>query len=148
MTDPIDRPAGEQPEPMSGDRTAPLEDASRATRRHDPPPADRTATPAEPQPGRPSARAERDGLNRTRTSALWIGLIGTAVFLMLLIIFIAQNSRTVPLHLFGWHGQFSLALTILLSAVIGVLVVAIPGSVRMWQLRRVARRSLPDGRSR
>lgn len=150
MTDPIDRPVGEQPEPMPGDRTAPIEDASHATRRHEQPPADTAAIPPEPQPGRPAAalRAERDGLGRTRTSALWMGLIATAVFLILLIIFIAQNSRTVPLHLFGWHGQFSLALTILLSAVIGVLVVAIPGSVRMWQLRRAARRNLPDRRGR
>lgn len=150
MTEPIDRPAGEQPEPPPGYRTAPIEDASPAAQRHEQPPTDRTpASP--PPPGRPAdaaPRAEREGLNRTRTSALWMGLIATAVFLMLLIIFIAQNSRTVPLHLFGWHGQFSLALTILLSAVIGVLVVAIPGSVRMWQLRRAVRRNLPDGRTR
>ena len=148
MTDPIDRPAGEQPEPTPGDRTAPIED----TARPDQPRTETTPVPSQAQPERPAdgaaRRAERDGLNRTRTSALWIGLIVTALFLMLLIIFIAQNSRTVPLHLFGWHGQFSLALTILLSAVIGVLVVAIPGSVRMWQLRRALRRSLPDGRRR
>ena len=103
----------------------------------------------EAEPPRPAPGFDRRGrVHRTRTSALWIGLIATALFLILLIIFIAQNSRTVPLHLFGWHGQFSLALTILLSAVIGVLVVAIPGSVRMWQLRRALRRNVPDGKAK
>lgn len=78
-----------------------------------------------------------------RVSATWVGLIGTAVFLILLIIFIAQNSHKVSLHFFGWHGQFSLALTILLAAVIGVLLVAIPGSLRILQLRRALRQNGP-----
>jgi uncharacterized integral membrane protein len=78
---------------------------------------------------------------------VWIGLIATALFVILLIIFIAQNSRRVSLHFFGWHGQFSLALTILLSAVLGVLLVAIPGSLRILQLRRALRKNVPGGRS-
>ena len=75
---------------------------------------------------------------------MWIGLIGTAIFLIVLIVFIAQNSRKVSIHFFGWQGQFSLALTILLSAVIGVLLIAIPGSVRILQLRRALRKNGPN----
>ncbi len=89
---------------------------------------------------------ERGHVRRTRVSGVWIGLIGTAVFLILLVVFIAQNSRQVSLHFFGWHGQFSLALTIVLSAVIGVLIVAIPGSVRIVQLRRALRKNVPGGK--
>ena len=46
-------------------------------------------------------------------SGVWIGLIATALFVILLIIFIAQNSRRVTLNFFGWEGQFSLALALL-----------------------------------
>ena len=86
---------------------------------------------------------ERGRVRSGRVSEAWVGLIGTAIFLVLLVIFIAQNSRRISLHFFGWHGQFSLALTILLSAVIGVLLVAIPGSVRIFQLRRALRKNGP-----
>jgi uncharacterized integral membrane protein len=90
---------------------------------------------------------ERGHVRTTKVSGVWIGLIATALFLILLIIFIAQNSRRVSLHFFGWHGQFSLALTIVLAAVLGVLVVAIPGSLRILQLRRALRKNVPTGRS-
>ncbi|MBV9820883.1 MAG: DUF1049 domain-containing protein [Actinobacteria bacterium] len=90
---------------------------------------------------------ERGHVRATKVSGVWIGLIATAVFVILLIIFIAQNSRRVSIHFFGWNGQFSLALTILLAAVVGLLLVAIPGSIRIAQLRRALRKNVPDGRS-
>jgi uncharacterized integral membrane protein len=100
-----------------------------------------SAPPARPAPG-----FDRKGhVRRTRVSGVWVGLIGTALFLILLIIFIAQNSRQVPIHFLGWSGEFSLALAIVLSAVIGVLLVAIPGSVRILQLRRALRKNVPGG---
>jgi len=88
---------------------------------------------------------ERGHVRTTRASGVWIGLIATAVFVVLLIIFIAQNSGRVSIHFFGWNGQFSLALTILLAAVVGVLLVAIPGSLRIAQLRRALRKNVPGG---
>jgi uncharacterized integral membrane protein len=108
---------------------------------------DSTAPPAGIAPQRiPAPGFDRKGHVRlTRVSGVWIGLIGAAIFLILLVIFIAQNSRKVPLHLFGWHGNFSLALTIVVSAVVGVLVVALPGSVRIFQLRRALRKNVPGG---
>jgi uncharacterized integral membrane protein len=86
---------------------------------------------------------DRGRVRASKVSGVWVGLIGTALFLILLVIFVAQNSRRVSLHFFGWHGQFSLALTILLSAVIGILLVAIPGTVRIVQLRRALRQNGP-----
>jgi uncharacterized integral membrane protein len=106
----------------------------------EPAPAERTAAErATPAPGFDS----RGRVRATKVTGVWVGLIGTALFLILLVIFVAQNSRRVSLHFFGWHGQFSLALTILLSAVIGVLLVAIPGTVRIVQLRRALRQNGP-----
>jgi len=104
------------------------------------------ATPERTSPERTSPAPGFDSRGRvrgTKVSGLWVGLIGTALFLILLVIFIAQNSHRVSLHFFGWHGQFSLALTILLSAVIGVLLVAIPGTARIVQLRRALRQNGP-----
>jgi uncharacterized integral membrane protein len=88
---------------------------------------------------------QRGHVQGGRVSGVWIGLIATALFVVLLIIFIAQNSRRVTIHFFGWHGQFSLALTILLAAVAGILLVAIPGSLRILQLRRALRKNVPSG---
>jgi uncharacterized integral membrane protein len=106
-------------------------------------PAGRTAAVGPPAPG----FNEKGHVRATKVSGLWIGLIATALFVILLIIFIAQNSRRITLHFFGWHGQFSLALTILLSAVLGILLVAVPGSLRIMQLRRALRKNVPGGRS-
>ncbi len=90
---------------------------------------------------------EKGHVRATKTSGVWIGLIATALFVILLIIFIAQNSRRVTINFFGWEGQFSLALAILLAAVLGILLVAIPGSLRIMQLRRALRKNVPGGRS-
>lgn len=90
---------------------------------------------------------EKGHVRATKTSGVWIGLIATALFIILLIIFIAQNSRRVTLNYFGWEGQFSLALALLLAAVLGMLLVAIPGSLRIMQLRRALRQNVPGGRS-
>lgn len=88
---------------------------------------------------------EKGHVSGGRVSGVWVGLIATALFIILLVIFIAQNSRRVSIHFFGWHGQFSLALTVLLSAVVGILLVAIPGSLRILQLRRALRKNVPGG---
>lgn len=88
---------------------------------------------------------EKGHVSGGRVSGVWVGLIATAIFVILLIIFIAQNSRRVTIHFFGWHGQFSLALTVLLAAVVGILLVAIPGSLRILQLRRALRKNVPGG---
>jgi len=110
-----------------------------------PEPRVETTQPAtEPEPARSPTGAGLDSRGRvrpTRISGLWIGLITAAIFGILLIVFIAQNSRSVPLHFFGWRGQFSLALTILVSAAIGLLLVAIPGTIRILQLRSALRKN-------
>ena len=142
--------------PGTGPRVSPppVSDAAGA-----PVPAEREplATPAGSAPasggqmagGHPGAPApgfdERGHVRATKVSGVWIGLIATALFVVLLVIFVAQNSRRVSVHYFGWNGQFSLALTILLAAVVGMLLVAVPGSVRIVQLRRALRKNGPGG---
>jgi putative membrane protein len=83
----------------------------------------------------------RGRVKATRASGLWIGLISAAVLAVLFLIFIAQNSRQVTIQFLGFDGELSLAISLLLSAVIGALVVAVPGIVRISQLRHALRKN-------
>jgi uncharacterized integral membrane protein len=65
----------------------------------------------------------------------------TAVLAIALIDFIAQNNRSVSVHFFGSNGHISEAVALLIAAVVGALLVAIPGSVRVVQLRGRLRRA-------
>lgn len=56
-------------------------------------------------------------------------------------IFIAQNSRAMTIYL-GFEGQVSLAVALLLAAVAGMLLVAIPSTARIMQLRRALKGSI------
>ena len=98
-----------------------------------PPNAARTAPPLVPK--------ARNPLRRSRTSALWIGVIVFAAVLVLLLIFILQNTQPVQISYLALSGSVSLAVAMLLAAVAGVLLAAIAGSLRIWQLRRRMPRS-------
>lgn len=78
---------------------------------------------------------------RTRTGGLWTGLILSAVVLVFLLVFIVQNLDPVTIQFLGFAGSLPLGVALLLAAVAGLLLVAIPGGMRILQLRRVARRS-------
>jgi uncharacterized integral membrane protein len=136
-------PPGSQPQPQQPPPGAEPESGVDATAS----PAN-TVPVAEPAdsapaaaPARPRGVDERGRPRGGKVSALWIGLIVAAVLLILLLIFIAQNSKTVPIHFLGASGHISLAVALLLSAVVAVLLVAIPGSVRIMQLRRLVKRT-------
>jgi uncharacterized integral membrane protein len=70
---------------------------------------------------------------------LWTATVGALVLLILLIIFIAQNQHTVPLHYFAFDDQVSLGLALFIAAVVGAVLVAIAGAARIIQLRLQAR---------
>jgi uncharacterized integral membrane protein len=77
---------------------------------------------------------------RTRIGDVWIASISFALVLLLLLIFIMQNSRSVEISFLWLNGHLPLGVAMLLSAVLGVLLVVIPGTARIVQLRMVARR--------
>jgi uncharacterized integral membrane protein len=79
-------------------------------------------------------------LRRTRLSGTWVAMFFFAVVLLLLLIFILQNSHTVDVSYLGAHGHMPLGVAMLLAAVCGVLLIALPGSARIMQLRATARR--------
>ena len=79
-------------------------------------------------------------IKRTRTSGLWVAVAFFAVVLLLLLIFILQNGQSVDISYLGAHGHLPLGVTLLLSAVCGVLLVVLAGTARISQLRATARR--------
>jgi uncharacterized integral membrane protein len=70
--------------------------------------------------------------------ALWFAAGSFAVVLVLLLIFILENGRTVEVSYLGAHGHLPLGVALLLAAVLGMLLVVIPGTVRIIQLRIAA----------
>jgi uncharacterized integral membrane protein len=70
----------------------------------------------------------------------WVGLALGAVVLILLLVFILENGNKVDISFFGAHGHMPLGVALLLAAALGVLLVVIPGTGRIIQLRRTARR--------
>ena len=99
------------------------------------------SAPADPPASHTAGLDSRGRVKATRASGLWIGLISAAVLAVLFLIFIAQNSDKVTIHFLGFEGELSLAISLLLSAVIGALVVAVPGIVRISQLRHALRKN-------
>jgi len=97
------------------------------------------ADPAAPPP-QEAAAARQHKVHRTRMGGLWVGLALAAVVLLLLLIFILENSQQASIGYFGVHGHLPLGVALLLAAVAGALLVLIPGSGRILQLRKTARR--------
>jgi uncharacterized integral membrane protein len=87
----------------------------------------------------------RPTVPRTRVGGLRAAIVAFAVVLLLLMIFLLQNGRPAEVSFFGAHGQLPMGVALLLAAIFGVLLVALPGTVRIVQLRMLARRRSPDG---
>ena len=103
--------------------------ADAAEREHDPAP-----------PGDESPTTPRAVPARTRLSGLWAGLILSAVVLIFLLVFIVQNTGPVQINFLGLSGSLPTGVALLFAAIAGILLVAIPGTARILQLRRAARR--------
>ena len=84
--------------------------------------------------------AEGSAPRATNAGRLWITLAVATVLLILLIIFIAENSRSVTISFLGAHGHISLGLALLIAAVAGAAVTLLVGTARVLQLRREVRR--------
>jgi uncharacterized integral membrane protein len=63
-----------------------------------------------------------------------------AVLLLLLVIFIAQNTQSVEVSFLGWNGEAPLAVALLIAAIVGIVLAVFAGSLRIVQLRRRVRR--------
>lgn len=125
-----DRPLGEVP-------PGPIE----------PPPPSSKGTPPDPvaTPGEYLVSPE-SAVKFTRAAALWSALIVGFLILILLLVFIMQNTDSTTIHLFVWEWNLPVGVAILLAAVCGGLLTVAAGTARIIQLRRAAKRNLKAGR--
>jgi uncharacterized integral membrane protein len=87
-------------------------------------------------------------IKRTRIGGAWLASALFALVLLFLLIFILQNGNKVEISYLGLHGHLPLGVALLLAAVLGVVLVVIPGTGRILQLRATARRHrLMDARA-
>jgi len=77
----------------------------------------------------------------SRTGGLWTGLILSAIVGIFLLVFILQNNTPIVINFLGFSGSLPTGVALLLAAIAGLLLVAIPGGLRILQLRRAARRA-------
>jgi uncharacterized integral membrane protein len=91
---------------------------------------------AEPRPDPAQAP-----ITHTRTSAVWIGVWAGVVALILLIVFIAQNTASVEISFFALEGRIPLALALLIAGVAGAIIAMAVAALRILQLRKLVRRT-------
>ena len=100
--------------------------------------------PGTGQPGTgqapPAAPPRQHVLRRTRAGGVWVALALSAVVLLLLLVFILENGHRADIAFLGAHVSLPLGVALLLAAVAGAVVVIIPGTARIIQLRITARR--------
>ncbi|MFZ0047108.1 MAG: lipopolysaccharide assembly protein LapA domain-containing protein [Streptosporangiaceae bacterium] len=105
-------------------------------------PVPAAAVPAAPVPAAagPAPVLPQHTVRRTRVGGIWIASALFALVLLLLLIFILENGNKVEISYFGAHGHLPLGVALLMAAVLGILLVVIPGTARIVQLRMTARR--------
>lgn len=99
-------------------------------------------------PQEPHGTSRRDGgpatgadpLRSSLTGRAWVSVVALGVVLVLLIIFIAQNTRSVTVSFLGWEGRTPLAVALLIATAAGLFLAAVAGTLRIWQLRRRVKR--------
>ena len=75
----------------------------------------------------------------TRVSASWTAVVAAAFVLILLVIFIAQNTQQSTVKFLWAHGKAPTSVVLLIAAIAGALLVIIVGVARIVQLRRTAK---------
>jgi lipopolysaccharide assembly protein A len=110
-----------------------------------PPPSANGSTPSAPPPPQtpqppPAPQPPRRRSAHTRISGLRTGLIAGVLVLIVVMIFIIQNTHAVSISFMGAHLRLSLAVALLLAALAGALIMAAAGTARITQLRQHMRR--------
>ncbi|MFG1816859.1 lipopolysaccharide assembly LapA domain-containing protein [Kribbella sp. NPDC049174] len=76
---------------------------------------------------------------RTRISSVWLGICAAVVGLVVLIIFMLQNTGSVEVNFLWMEGSLPLALALFIAGVGTTIVATTIGAARMTQLRRLVR---------
>jgi len=109
------------------------------TRQDDPVPSDPVEVAPTPEPTPPVDVATHP--TPTRVSASWTAVVVGVVILILLIIFVAENTQSASINYLGVHGHAPTAVVLLIAAVAGAVIVMTVAASRILQLRRQAKRA-------
>jgi uncharacterized integral membrane protein len=102
-----------------------------------------TTTPApDSTPAQDSVAPPESAVKYTRAASLWSSLTLGFLILIVLLIFITQNTDSAQVAFLGWHWTLPLGVQILLAAVGGGLLTVLVGTARIFQLRRAAKKNL------
>ncbi len=100
-----------------------------------------------PGPGQPPPQSAGAGertpdnpLRGSLTSGVWIATAGVGILLVLLVIFIVQNTQEVDIAYLAWEGRLPLAAGLLIAAAAGILITTTAGGLRILQLRHRVKR--------
>jgi uncharacterized integral membrane protein len=77
---------------------------------------------------------------RTVAGSTWVLACIAVLILIVVIIFIAQNTNSVRVSLFTFHGKFPLSVALLAGVASGCVLTLGLGTTRILQLRRIVRR--------
>lgn len=124
-------------EPSAVDTTSDLTEnrGTRETRE-----TDVAVAPTAPTATSEDVRAAMPIAKRTRVSTAWVGAVLAALLLVVLLVFILQNSSKVPVKFLWLTGHLPLGVALLFAAVGGVLFMGAVTGARVVQLRLAAHR--------
>jgi len=86
--------------------------------------------------------ARKAAEERLNSQAGFKKMVGGFLILIVLLIFITQNTDSTSFTFLTWHWTLPLGVAILLAAVCGGLITALVSAARMFQLRRAAKKNL------
>jgi uncharacterized integral membrane protein len=95
---------------------------------------------APPPPAGDPPAAPVTTVSHTRTSAAWLGVCVAAAVLVVLVIFMLQNTGSVEISFLWLHGSLPLAMALLIAALGAAILTMSVGVARITQLRRRYRR--------
>ena len=98
-------------------------------------PSEPAPAPGEPvaPPATTEAAHASQPVSRTRIGTTHMALVAGLVVLVVLLVFILENTRRIPVTFFGATGRLPLGVALLLAAVAGALILGIVGTVRIGQ---------------
>ena len=101
-----------------------------------------------PQPNGPAqdnTAPPESAVKFTRTASIWTSLTAGFLILIVLLIFITQNTASAQFAFLNLRWTLPLGVAILLAAIGGGLITVLAGTARIYQLRRAAKKDLAAG---
>lgn len=75
----------------------------------------------------------------SRVGRIWTAVAVGAIVLVLLLIFVLQNTEETEIEFLAWRFSLPLGVALLFAAIAGLLIMASAGGARIWQLRHAVK---------